>query len=230
MVERIRFHPDPIRKKKEPWGIVGKTFEDYMVEFSIVDKESVIMPFLESLKRGKAPVVIDLLSYPDAIRSLKTGIYADQKIRALSVGWGDNRFPLRRFFDKNLGLTHIKGDLNEGKTWRRIDTWLGNRKADFIMERGFAGLDYISRRPSYSQIVVEKLWSMLASPGILVVQTLPLEVWKEYQPLIPKWLRILRKNRVYFQYERMNKTRDFDRPYNLLLLRKDRNNQALPSV
>ncbi|MBI4129738.1 hypothetical protein HY468_00310 [Candidatus Roizmanbacteria bacterium] len=167
------------------WGIAHKPFDDYLNDFSKLpwEKASNVEHHLQRLSTFVDPVVIDLLTYPEALRELYQRLGEPEQFRGLSVGSNDPRSFKERIGDDLIGITHLAGDLasvrrisGKPNSWDQIRLWLGDRTADFILSRGFAGLDYIPDRPYYYHFAVRQLWSMLnPDGGMLLVQTPPVE-------------------------------------------------------
>lgn len=140
----------------QTWPIYDSNHSAYKNHFSEFQRS------IEDISKIENPVVIDLLSSSSAIRSLFLDtLHEDMK--GVSVGLEDLRPGNIRVIDRKLHVTHIVGDLGKPSTWDCIKTELGERKANLILERGYAGVAYLPQDPLYFLYAMDKIWNTLSS-------------------------------------------------------------------
>jgi hypothetical protein len=125
---------------------------------------------MESLLEGKAdPVVIDIMAPTGTIRELFDRLPQGPKT-GIAVSLEDLRSPEQVEIDASLGIIQVTENLLNSKVWKRIQTKLDGRKADLIIERGFGGLYRLPEHPVFFAIALQRMWSMLAEDGTMLLQ------------------------------------------------------------
>ena len=221
--------------KDRDFSIYDSDFHHYTRELKRVDKEghNGLGIIIEALQRTDFPVVIDLMASTAALVSLKDeNFFPSRNMSGLAVSYSDRRAQKRIQQDYEMGIEELGGDLGKLSTWKKIQEWLGNRKANLIMERGYAGLHYVPTKCSYYKFVIGRLWDMLdPNGGVVVLQTPNFEtLTKERNIKIEKWLKECRALNIYTRSVPDFRDRDTVASYGLVLLRKNTPRQSLPWI
>ncbi len=149
------------------WPINDSSVQDYQNTFTRLE-----ISLVEHIRNRKSPVVIDLLSSPTAVRELLLST-TDSKTTGISVALGDHRNEALHRIDDRLGIHHVVGDLSKPATWKEVEKNLNGRKADLILERGYAGVAYLPHHAGYYLSAIDKVWDMLTSNnGIFLADTM----------------------------------------------------------
>ena len=144
------------------WPIYDSTDKDYDKHFSEFKIRTA------DIAQKESPVIIDLLSSSSAIRRIYLNTL-DENMKGVSVSVEDLRHVNICEIDKRLNITHIVGNLGKPAVWDRIKTLLGDKKADLIIERGYAGVAYLPQDSLYFLYTMNKIWNMLSSKrGIFI--------------------------------------------------------------
>lgn len=205
------------------WTIYNSQFDDYMQDFGLADKNEVIPSFLQRLQSLDSPIVLDFLSWTDAIRDIALKGLASEGFRGAAVAYSDMRSPATRALDEYLGIRQISGDINTEAPWREVEAFLGGEKANLIMERGYGGLKCLSANPSFYCNAIERLWGMLdPADSMLLLQTLDFEKMEAYRIPIKSWVDRL-ENMVYCRYTPGYLRIDGYEKYGLILIARDQN-------
>ncbi|MCX6732083.1 MAG: hypothetical protein NTV98_00910 [Candidatus Roizmanbacteria bacterium] len=206
-------------------------FLHYMNDFNLIDRGR-FNSLLETRRRAGSMTMIDLLAYPDAIRSLKKSVFSEiNEFAGLSVGMSDSRSSSQIDEDSSAGITHITGDLNKRNTWDNIEDWLGGKKAHLIIERGFGGLHFLPTHLPYYKYAIQKIWDMTSSDGgMVLLQIPPKKILEQNGINISRWINLLRRKKIYRQHHGGYHSIDGDIEYGLLQLIKNGENQALPII
>ncbi|MCX7928520.1 MAG: hypothetical protein N2558_02440 [Patescibacteria group bacterium] len=120
-------------------------------------------------KEGRPVVVIDLLSGPEMIKSLKkrgapTGIY-------IAVGLGEDlRSQEEIEEDAGNGIYYIHGDINDQTTWEKMEIILSGRKADFVIcDAGGGMIDAFEEDVKKLQAFIKRTIDVLNENGHLAI-------------------------------------------------------------
>lgn len=235
MGEKIPMHHDNFdnffsRHPREPrgsiedletgWIIKDNSFQDYRVDFQRVDKGDIHKLF-ERCRTNGSFVGIDLLALPYALRHLKHEEFGTTGFRGLSVSYSDTRTDIVKDEDTQLGISHLPGNLRTSKTWNEMVQWAGEGNVDFIMERGFGGLHYISNGAGYYRAAGARLWTMLKPDGGMMVIQLPSRGYLTENGIdIDGWIEQLAKQKIAHRYVPSYTSRDSFLKYGLLMLTK----------
>lgn len=221
----------PSDAKDDEWLIYDSTFRCYLKDFYMADSKGYLPGFLKQLSMKDPPVVIDLMASTAALSSFYGNYGMFKPIRGLAVGFHDIRSNETRESDKERGISCLSGDLNKSLTWKGIRRWLGNRKADLIMERGYGGLQYIPTRLSYQRVVLAKLWDMLnPDGGTMVLQTPPEDILERRGTPVEKWLNLLDESAIENDFAPSFTSLDGNVRYGMLKLVRNPAVDTLPSL
>ncbi len=138
------------------WPIYDSDHNAYKKHFSEFKSS------IENVAKIENPVIIDLLSSSSAIRGLFLHTL-EKDMKGISVALEDLRPDNMREIDRRLHVTHLVGDLGKPSTWDNIKKTLGDKKANLILERGYAGVAHLPQDPLYFLYAMNKIWSMLSS-------------------------------------------------------------------
>lgn len=225
MEQRESFPVAPVKlNPRRKWGIYESSFMNYLDTFTQIDTDGKVVSMLEHLRDNHVqdPVIIDLMASKSALKDIQQHYNISPK-GLLAVSDKPSLWS---------PISSIRGDLNEDKTWNKIDKWLGKRKAKIIMERGYQGLDYVPTTLDYQRKTLSRMWDMLDSDGgLLVLQTPAKEVLTQRGIPIKDWLTQLTDHNVYARFEDMTGSEDNpDHRYGVLLLEKNPQVDKLPDI
>lgn len=179
------------------WRIKNSRIDSYLEDFRLVDKDGRIQPFLESLKEINNPVMLDFLSWTDALRSIARD-YHIPRISGAAVAFSDTRGPLGQSLDNNLGIIQIAGDVNQANPWNEVENFLDGRKAHLILERGYGGLKVLNSKPAFYCATINKLWNMLdPENGMMLLQTLNFGLLEALGVPVYKWIEQMQERGIY---------------------------------
>ena len=209
---------------RRKWGIYNSHIDDYLFDFEQADTEHKVQNMFSRLGDGsiKDPVVIDLMASKKALSDIHKNYNVPTK-GLLAVG---TNFEL---WDK---ISYIRGDLNKKRTWKRMNHWLGERKANVIMSRGYQALDYIPTTLFYQRKVLSEMWDMADDDGgLLILQSPSKEVLKDRGIPLDAWLDQLKTAGIYSNFSDMLSSSDNpDHRYGRLILEKNPNTPYLPDI
>lgn len=125
----------------------------------------------------------------------------------------------------------INGDLKKSNTWEDLSEKMEGKKANLIMERGYAGLDFIPTDLYFQQVVMSRMWDMLdPNGGLMVLQTPPEEVFEARGIPIFSWFEQLTDSGIYNQFGTVENTADGEQSYGVLIMQKNSEAESLPVV
>lgn len=151
----------------DKWHAYGTDIESYEISFREVLNGSTI---LDLLKDRPFPVVIDLMGPSKAVSTLFKKFPDKQKL-GLAVSLSDLRSGRQKERDEKLNVIQIAGDIMRSSTWNEIERKLQGHKADLIIERARAGLNYLPSDPRLFAMLLNKAWRLLSREnGILMAQ------------------------------------------------------------
>lgn len=157
------------RAKYDSWVVQCSTYKSYQKTFSqLIHDEGLNGSLLSFVQSRSEPVVVDFFSFPDAIRSLLSPVKKnspDTQTTGVSVSISDPRIEKVKRDDTKLGITHMAGDLADINTWKSVGTMLGNKKADLVLERGYAGTSYIPHEKTFFLLTMQQIWNILNPQG-----------------------------------------------------------------
>ena len=140
-----------------------------------------------------------------------------------------------QFFKKSLGVTlcdhqrnfgsyqgarsHVvlEGDILAPQTYTALENWLGEDKADLIIERMGKGLEFIPREPYTVSKILQRWYGLLGDGGVMFVQ-----VPKSMNHLLHRWKRGIpeeQKENLEIQYS-LEGGEDCDGPSSILFIQK----------
>lgn len=153
------------------WWVYGSSYENYLKDF--MEVQAFPDEIINRLRQKEKPVVIDLLASTGALRSLAQTL-KPTKFKGLAVGFHDSRDPDEINEDLSNGIEYIAGDLSDRTTWDKIDAWLGEEKADFIMSRAVGGLHRLPTNLGFAGHAIHRVWNALnPENGIAILQIPP---------------------------------------------------------
>lgn len=215
------------------WGIRASSFSNYLKDFQQVDEDCIIESFCKSLKEKEPAVILDFLSWTEAIRSL-VNQYHISSVKGAAVAYSDTRGIFARLADRRLNIKQLCGDLNTKTPWKNVEEFLDGDKAHLIMERGYGGLMHLSYDPAFYYRVIGKLWETLSPDGGLMLLQIPTFSFLEKQGIpINRWIDNLGGD-VYCkfapEYAPVHKSLDLlTGSFGLIMLRRDPNSpEKLP--
>ena len=211
------------------WTIIDSNYSSYEKDFKIVDKDNKIPALIKRLQQKEDPVVVDLMSSTHALSSMRRKYFRNHpRAKFIAVGAEEVRTPEAQEEDAASNITFITDDINKSRTWARLDDALEGKKADFIMERSYGGLHFISNRGIFYQPVMGKIWDRLSPDGgITCLQTPNNIMFWANDVDISGWIEKVDEagiyNRSLAQYESFDSL-----PYGMVLLEKESDSQQLP--
>lgn len=156
----------PVSKAK-PWPLYDSGISAYQADFDPVLEGVDLRQFI---KQKSDPIVVDLMSSSAALRDLAVGSGIELG-KGIAVSYEDLRSRQRIIEDRLCyNIVQVKGDLNDFKTWGKIQSELGDDKADVILQRGWAGfLANISANKGFYNKSRRHLWAALSEDNGLFV-------------------------------------------------------------
>lgn len=134
----------------------------------------------------------------ESMREYIEGMLSEKKGHAIGIEFGGIGSALFSdftpgFFEKSLGVTLVdhrqefkpdptfarderihhtvhESDIFSPRLTAYLDTWLGGRKVDFVIERMAKGLEFVPEEPLVLAKKLQEWWSMLEVGGIMMVQ------------------------------------------------------------
>lgn len=149
------------------WEIPHGDLSSYEDTFgSLLNKRTFSTIIEERKKEGKKSLVIDLMSFGEALR----GIDCDS---GLAVALSNQR-PI---WDNNKS-TLITGDVLSLKTWKEINGWLDrqdvpDKKANLILCRPIVGIWNLTDNINLHFILLKQAWNLLSRDSGLFITQLP---------------------------------------------------------
>lgn len=148
------------RRGHDAWRMYGSHPSSYEESFGL--SRGLLRRRITALTN---PVIIDLLAPTETVAQLLQGHNSVDAL-GIAVGLSDSRTTRKRTQDAERGVHQVVGDLGNGKTWKDVRSILDGRKADIVLERGIAGLDYLPPHDLYYLAALDKIWQMLSSTGV----------------------------------------------------------------
>ena len=191
-----------IRKYTSDISTKHKISEDYWVHYGSLPQEytkcfkSVLEgKTIEDLVNDKrSPVVIDLMSPSETLYYLFKW-HPQIPDLGIAVSLLDKRQDWEKERDEKLGIKLVAGDIMKAATWKKIKETLSGKKADLIMERALAGMDYILKNEKMFAILLNQSWKLLNDNGIFLAQ-LPTGLHgleEKGQMRIHEWINMIKK-------------------------------------
>ncbi len=158
--------------RERVWGIYDRSFYDYTKDFANLPAYGLLLNYIDTLRKRDSHIIIDLMAPPTALRNLPhKGLLRKKNSKSLSISITDPRGNVYKFFDAYRGITHLTGDLKEQSTWDAVTSWLGGKKADLVIERGYAGLKYLPEDAGFYKDSFRNIWDFTRVDGMMVLQT-----------------------------------------------------------
>ena len=213
------------------WVIFGENFESYLDDFSRVDRDGRFSHIIEDIAAKPKPVIIDLMAPTNTLADFSFKSRNCKSMKALAVGYGDTRHKTVKKVDEMLGINYISTDLANIQNFNKISEWLGNDRADLIMERGYGGLSYIPTNLDYQYRVINKIWEMLSPDGGLTLLQLPsISDLYANDIHIGIWINNVKQSGIYCQYLPSYVSKDAGVNYGILALQKNSPAEKLPTI
>jgi hypothetical protein len=210
------------------WGIHGESFGSYLQDFCKADDN--LRDMTNAIIAKPKPIIIDLLAPTGTLRHLCDFFRCGQPIKGLAVGYGNSRTQQEERDDQRYGVDYIQTDLSFRRNWQEIEAWLGNDKADLIVERGFAGLAYLPTEARFQYKAITSIWKMLSPNGGLALLQLPPVIDLEMNDInIKDWVKRVKETNIYCKYLPNYESKNKSKEYGILILRKD-DVQDLPEM
>ena len=170
------------------WVINHSSFDKYQDEFGETEAGKLLISNLYTLLREHpSPVILDLLSEPDAIYSLDKKI--PNKISGLSIGLNNTKPIGFSNHKESNSIKHLNSDLNHRHTFQLISQWLGDKKANLIIERGFGAITEIKQTPRNYWRIFSHLWNFSEpNGGMIILQTPSFKELRENNIPIYEWI------------------------------------------
>ena len=124
-------------------------------------------------------------------------------------------------------------DITRSETWKHINEWLGNDKANLVMERAIAGLTYLPVNKNVLGTLVSKIWNKVDSNGgILLLETPASTRLADEKIDINSWLNSLRTSGLDARYDPGDPTshRPMLQSGKIMITRTPASPQILPSI
>lgn len=215
----------------KPWPIDKSSFTDYKKDFIYLNADGFLNTIFERLRSlPYPPVVVDLMSRPEAVSDFQKKELKNQPIEGFAVGLVKDYIPSAPIFERRANIHYIRGDITKSRTWRELNAKT-NKKVNLYMERAFGGLHHLPTDIRFERIVMQKIWESLDCQfGATVLQTPPFNILEQRGILIYRWLDKLKKQEIDFRYVPSYLTREKQgKYYGLLALTKDKNIE-LPAI
>ena len=179
----------------------GKSFDrDYKFLLDRALPEDFVDAYLNSLKDKKPAVVVDIFgATARAMRGLKER-YDIAEFKAGVVSLWDHRESGEVKEDDEHGISILAGDLRGNETWNKLTEWLGDDKADLILEFGDEHFMFMPNRQSFYKVVLGRLWDMLEYKGLMVIQTPGPEALGRLGIDVGGWIGRLQTEGIFAQY------------------------------
>jgi hypothetical protein len=220
--------PRSRRRENVNWDIYDSSFDDYLNDFLKVDTEQKIVRKLNNIWKRPEAVIIDLMASTKAVETLHRKGF---KGRLLSVGKEKDSRERYRDFDYYQDISYRKADLATSNGWKEITDWMGDAKADIVMERSYGGLHFVNTDLGFYKIAVNKIWNLLSPDrGLAILQTPPKAELEKKGIEINKWVDILRSEGIYSKFNTHKNTKDSGNDYGILILEKNFNISELPAI
>lgn len=202
------------------WTIFGESFSSYLEDFQRVDKDGILPVMIDELVKKDRPIMIDLLAPTSTLSDFTRTYRQGRPIRGLAVGCSDQRDDFTIEEDQELGIEYIPTDLRHFRNLDLAKDWLGEEKADLVMERGYGGLKRVHGTQGYYMEVAQRVWDMVnPNGGLILMQMLPKVINQDLGKL-GLWLEELRRRKVYYQILPSYTSKDNGNQYGLLMLLK----------
>lgn len=212
---------------RRDWSLYDSTFQAYLEITRKADPEDA---FLEGLRNASDPVAIDVMASTSALVSLRDHLALDN-MRGLAVAFSERRGKPRRKAERLIGIEQLNRDLKNPLTFDAMDKWLGERKAQLVIERGAGGLHHVPTECSYYLFAVGRLWQMVdPNGGALVLQTPAFLILERRTVGIVEWLSECRKRDIDVKVNQRYTWHGVTANYGLVVLRKEDPSQELPMV
>lgn len=206
VVEAVRSRHDRLRneglRQLDNWVIYGYDFREYENDFEEILRGINLTTHVAS---KPSPVVIDLMSPADAMRSLSNTLGRGQNLTAIAVSMEDLRIEREKVFDERLGITLIsgeEGDLVDYKSIKKIKEELKGRKADLIVMRPKGGFEDLPKHPKFYALGAKRIWNELLSEdgGIFVSELPSTSFLAQHNIPIEKWVNLLQESGIFIRY------------------------------
>jgi hypothetical protein len=214
------------------WWVFDSSFASYEVDFRKVDRDQKLPAFIEKLRGEPEPIVVDLLSSPAALRSLKSerGL---SRMKGIAVGLADSRTDEEIREDTANNIHFVAGRLEDSKTWEDLKELLGDRKVNLFLERGHGGLEDTPFSRNLYSTFINRIWDNLDPDlNLAALEIPPLKAFTSARIPIKSWLRKLERRNIYLRYlekyspYQLSSHEEFT--YGLLLFEKNPNIVSLP--
>lgn len=215
------------------WGFVNEPISSYEESFKQVLGGKRIVDFI---KQAPEPIVIDLMAQPRTVHDLLSQLHY-KKSRGLAVTLNDtppsfsNEAIKRAHAASNIDVQY--GDITDSKTWGKIREWLGNKKADLIMERAMGGLMYIPNDKKLLSILVNNAWSLVnPEGGVMLFETPRRDRLLDNGVDVDRWIDNLREANLDIAYDpgRVASSSILYRNGKIFLRRTPESPEILPSI
>lgn len=116
-------------------------------------------------------VVVDLMAPSDTLAEMFSTLPKDPNRIGIAVSLEDLRTPHQKERDQKLGITQLSLDLTTLKGWNDLESALGDRKADLVIERAEGGLDELPVHPVFYGTTIQRIWKLLGENGVMLLET-----------------------------------------------------------
>src|SRR5664280_2218151 len=145
------------------WGYHNEPVASYEESFQNVLNGKSIADLIQNQEK---PTVIDLMAPPRTVHDLLSNF---PQGRGLAVSLPDHKIdgfkPNIQAVYNSDNVLWLPEDITRSETWKHINEWLGNDKANLVMERAIAGLTYLPVNKNVLGTLVSKVWNKVDSNG-----------------------------------------------------------------
>jgi hypothetical protein len=197
--------PSPLALFREKtWQIKGSSMERYFQDFRSI---YISTPEEAVIEASKSPVVIDLLSYPHALRSITNANTPQDRLR-VSMALTDQRSFTQKDRDTSFGIFHVMADASYLEStssrlcgWDELSRYLSGRLVDLITYRPYGGLHYIPTTATWYNHLFHYTWERLKpGKGTALFQLPRDKALKANGIEIDQWLEILEGTGINYSY------------------------------